>query len=216
METGLRTKRGFFITLEGGEGSGKTTQVPVIADFFKERGYEVVCTREPGGTKLAEQIRSVLLTKDPDEELCDKSELLLMYAARAQLVATLIKPSLMQGKVVISDRFDLSTIAYQGAGRGLPLAEIAALRQVAIGDFAPDLTLLFDVPLKVGMARMLARGKADRIEQGGMEFFSRVQQGFLDYAVSHPEQVAIIDGSASIAEVSAQITATLQQRLAVL
>ena len=206
-------QRGFFITLEGGEGSGKSTQVPVVADFFRQRGYDVVCTREPGGTKLAEQIRSVLLTKDPEEDLCDKSELLLMYAARAQLVETLIKPSLAQGKVVISDRFDLSTLAYQGAGRGIPLAEIAALRQVAIGDFAPDLTLLLDVPVEVGMARMRARGKADRIEQTGDAFFARIQKYFKDYALNHLNQVAIIDATRSIDEVSAEIEQALSERL---
>lgn len=206
-------QRGFFITLEGGEGSGKSTQVPVVADFFRQRGYDVVCTREPGGTKLAEQIRSVLLTKDPDEDLCDKSELLLMYAARAQLVETLIKPSLAQGKVVISDRFDLSTLAYQGAGRGIPLAEIAALRQVAIGDFAPDLTLLLDVPVEVGMARMRARGKADRIEQAGTAFFERIRTGFREYALSHPSEVALIDGTKELAQVSAQVEQVLTERL---
>ncbi len=206
-------QRGFFITLEGGEGSGKSTQVPVVADFFRQRGYDVVCTREPGGTKLAEQIRSVLLTKDPDEDLCDKSELLLMYAARAQLVETLIKPSLAQGKVVISDRFDLSTLAYQGAGRGIPLAEIAALRQVAIGDFAPDLTLLLDVPVEVGMARMRARGKADRIEQAGTAFFERIRTGFSEYALSHPDEVALINGTQDLAQVSAAVTQVLTERL---
>ena len=206
-------QRGFFITLEGGEGSGKSTQVPVVADFFRQRGYDVVCTREPGGTKLAEQIRSVLLTKDPDEDLCDKSELLLMYAARAQLVETLIKPSLAQGKVVISDRFDLSTLAYQGAGRGIPLAEIAALRQVAIGDFAPDLTLLLDVPVAVGMARMRARGSIDRIEQAGTAFFERIRTGFREYALSHPEQVALIDGTQELAQVSAQVEQVLTECL---
>ena len=206
-------QRGFFITLEGGEGSGKSTQVPVVADFFRQRGYDVVCTREPGGTKLAEQIRLVLLTKDPEEDLCDKSELLLMYAARAQLVETLIKPSLAQGKVVISDRFDLSTLAYQGAGRGIPLAEIAALRQVAIGDFAPDLTLLLDVPVEVGMARMRARGKADRIEQAGTAFFERIRTGFREYALSHPGEVALIDGTKELAQVSAQVEQVLTERL---
>lgn len=205
-------QRGFFITLEGGEGSGKSTQVPVIADFLRQRGFEVVCTREPGGTKLAEQIRSVLLTRDPDEDLCDTSELLLMYAARAQLVETLIKPSLAQGKVVISDRFDLSTIAYQGAGRGIALETIAALRQVAIGDFAPDLTLVFDVPVAVGMARMRARGTADRIEQGCEEFFERIRTCFRDYALSHPETVALIDATPDIATVSAAVEQVITAR----
>lgn len=205
-------QRGFFITLEGGEGSGKSTQVPVIADFLRQRGLEVVCTREPGGTKLAEQIRSVLLTRDPDEDLCDTSELLLMYAARAQLVETLIKPSLAQGKVVLSDRFDLSTIAYQGAGRGIALETIAALRQVAIGDFAPDLTLVFDVPVAVGMARMRARGTADRIEQGCEEFFERIRTCFRDYALSHPETVALIDATSDIATVSAAVEQVITAR----
>ncbi len=205
-------QRGFFITLEGGEGSGKSTQVPVIADFLRQRGFEVVCTREPGGTKLAEQIRSVLLTRDPDEDLCDTSELLLMYAARAQLVETLIKPSLAQGKVVLSDRFDLSTIAYQGAGRGIALETIAALRQVAIGEFAPDLTLVFDVPVAVGMARMRSRGKADRIEQAGAAFFERIRTCFRDYALSHPETVALIDATPDIATVSAAVEQVITAR----
>lgn len=210
----LNPHRGLFIALEGGEGAGKSTQLATVRDYLTEQGFTVECTREPGGTKLAEQIRSVLLTPDPDESLCSASELLLMYAARAQLVNSKIKPLLEQGVVVISDRFDLSTISYQGYGRGFSLEQIAALRQVAIGDFKPDLTLLFDVPVEVGMTRIKKRSAKDRIEQSSIDFFTRVRQGYLEYAAQHPDEVCVLDATGDVATVAQQVRALLAQRCA--
>lgn len=205
-------KQGFFITLEGSEGAGKSTQMQTIKAFFESKGYEVITTREPGGTKIAEQIRSILLTKDAQEPLCSTSELLLMYAARAQLVNSLIKPNLMSGKVVISDRFDLSTIAYQCAGRGIDLKTIADLRNIAIGDFAPNLTLLFDIDVKLGIERAAKRSAKDRFEEESLAFFSRVRQGFLDYAHEHPNQVTIIDAAQDLETVTNEVTRVLEQK----
>lgn len=206
------SKRGLFITLEGGEGSGKTTQIATVKEYFESAGYEVVCTREPGGTKIAERIRSILLTKELDENLCSISELLLMYASRAQLVNTLIKPALEQGKIVISDRFDLSTVAYQGAGRGFDLNTIADLRKIAIGDFKPDLTLLLDVDVKLGMERVMRRSARDRFEQEAEDFFTRIRKGFKDYADAHPDEVYFIDASADEATVADAVRAALDKK----
>lgn len=205
--------QGLFITLEGVEGAGKSTMQSVVKQFLEDRGLTVECTREPGGTKKAEEIRNLLLTKDPQENLCDKTELLLMYAARAQLVNVKIKPLLAQGITVLSDRFDLSTVAYQGGGRQMDLQEIQALRQVAIGDFRPDLTLLFDIDVRKGLERVVKRGKKDRIEEESIVFFERVRQGYLDYAHAHPEEVVIIDGGQELEQVQAQVEKALASKL---
>lgn len=212
QNAGATSRRGFFIVLEGGEGAGKSTQLQTVKSCMQEQGFTVECTREPGGTKLAEQIRSILLTKDPDEALCSTSELLLMYAARAQLVRSKIRPLMEQGVVVISDRFDLSTIAYQGYGRGFDLQEIKALRELAIGDFKPDLTLLFDVNVDTGMQRVLQRSSKDRIEEESRQFFTRVRQGYLDYAQQHPDEVCMLDGSGSVEQVAEKVRQVLQER----
>lgn len=204
---------GLFITLEGIEGSGKSTMINVVKEFLELQVGAVVCTREPGGTKKAEEIRSLLLTKDPEENLCDKTELLLMYAARAQLVETKIKPLLEQGTTVVSDRFDLSTFAYQGFGRQMDLAAINALRQVAIGSFSPDLTLLFDIDVRQGLERVVMRGKRDRIEEESIAFFERVRKGYLEFASAHPQEVVVIDAGQSIEHVAAQVKAALTHLL---
>lgn len=205
-------RKGVFITLEGGEGAGKSSHLALVREYMEGLGYEVECTREPGGTKLAEQIRSILLTKDDEESLCSTSELLLMYAARAQLVNSKIKPLLEQGKVVISDRFDLSTYAYQGFGRGIDLNSIDSLREVAIGCFRPDLTLLFDVDVEVGMERIRVRKAKDRIEQESLAFFQKVREGFLEGAKRNADIAEIIDANKSFDEVSNAVLAVLQKR----
>lgn len=202
-------QRGFFITLEGGEGGGKSTQIPVIKDFLEARGFKVECTREPGGTAVAEQIRSILLNPDHEEKICSTTELLLMYAARAQLVNSKIKPLLEQGTVVISDRFDLSTIAYQGYGRGMDLDLIGRIREVAIGDFNPDLIMLFDIDVKEGMMRAGKRSAADRFEQESLDFFERVREGFTSYASAHEDLIKVIDGAQNIDGVSSQVKKVL-------
>lgn len=204
-------KSGLFITLEGGEGAGKSTQIPVIKQFFEQKGYEVITLREPGGTPCAEEIRRVLKTKREDDELCDEAELLLMYACRAQLTNTVIKKALLEGKVVICDRYDLSTKAYQGCGRGIDAKTIQNVREAAIGDFAPDLTLLFDLSVEQGMARASKRGKADRIESSGMAFFNRVRDGFLKFAHDDPEHIKIVDASKDIATVSNEVISLLKE-----
>lgn len=201
--------KGIFITLEGGECAGKTTQIPFIKAYFENKGLEVLTLREPGGTPCCEQIRTVLKEKRDDDVLCDEAELLLMYASRAQLTKTVIKPALAKGKVIVCDRYDLSTLAYQGAGRGIKESTIKSVRQAAIGDFAPDLTLLFDVDVKLGMARAGKRGVMDRIESSGNAFFERVRAGFLRYAKEDPEHIKVIDASLSPDEISAKIKCVL-------
>ena len=153
---------GLFITLEGSEGSGKSTQIAYIKSYLESKGRKVICVREPGGTPIAEDIRKILKTPRSDDNLCDTAELLLMYAARAQLVNTLIKPNLEKGIDVICDRHDLSTIAYQGGGRGMNMDDINACRKVVLGDFRPNLTILIDIDPVVGMNRAQKRGALDR------------------------------------------------------
>lgn len=203
--------RGLFLTLEGGEGSGKSTMLSFIEQYLLDHGQQVQTTREPGGTNIAEAIRQILITKNEEESLCSKSELLLMYAARAQLVSQKIIPLLEQGTCVISDRFDLSSVAYQGYGRGLDLNEIAQLRQIAIGNFKPDLTLLFDIDVQQGMQRVVLRGKKDRFESEKIEFFEKVRAGYLEYAHAHHQEVVIIDSSAELEEVKRRVTQVLDQ-----
>lgn len=192
-------KTGRFITFEGGEGCGKSTQVRRLVKALADEGLEVIVTREPGGTWLAEEIRRLL--KDQDEDApCSRAEMLLFLAARAQLVKTVIRPALERGSWVISDRFRDSTLAYQGYGRGLPLEFIDRANDFACEDLKPDLTLLLDVDPEVAAARMRGREKAtntsaDRIERAGAEFHARLRSGFLAMAAKEPERIVTIDAS---------------------
>lgn len=206
---------GFFITLEGGEGAGKSTQIPRIKKYLEQKGRKVICLREPGGTPVAEKIRSILKTRDESDNLCDKTELLLMYAARAQLVETLIKPRLAEGFDIVCDRHDLSTLAYQGGGRGMSLEDIAAVRSVALGSFRPDITFLLDLDPLVGMHRARSRGELDRFELAEAAFFERVRSTYLEYAGKHPDEVKIIDASKSADQVFLQISEALELLYAV-
>lgn len=196
---------GLFITLEGIEGAGKTTQIPLIRGFLEQHAHRVICVREPGGTPLAEEMRAILKTRRSDDVLCDRAELLLMYAARAQLVERVIRPALAAGTDVLCDRHDLSTLAYQGGGRGLPLELIEGARRAALGDLRPDLTFLLDVEPAAGMARISGRGSTDRFESEALAFFERVRAAYLKYAREHPDKVKIIDTSAGAAAVTARI-----------
>lgn len=200
---------GYFITFEGTEGAGKSTQIPIVKEYFEKRGFEVVTLREPGGTPCAEEIRTILKTKRPADELCDETELLLMYAARAQLTHQRIIPALKDGKVILCDRYDLSTVAYQGGGRGIPLTTLHKVREVAIGDFYPDLTLLFDISAEQGMARARNRGASDRFEDAAMDFFRRVRSTYLESAKADPRHIKVIDATQDIAGVTAQIISIL-------
>ena len=204
-------KKGLFITLEGTEGSGKSTQIAVIKAHMEAKGHKVVCLREPGGTPIAEEIRTLLKTPRKDDNMCDKTELLLMYAARAQLVETVIKPLLSAGTDIICDRHDLSSVAYQGGGRGMNMDDINAIRKVVLGNFRPDLTIIIDVDPKIGMQRARNRGELDRFELSQIDFFERVRNTYLEYAKTHQDFVSVVDGHKEISAVSHDVIACLDK-----
>jgi dTMP kinase len=198
---------GRLITLEGGEGAGKSTVLEAVRARLENHGIAVVVTREPGGTALGEAVRAIVL--DPARrDLCAESELLLMFAARAQLVHELIRPALDAGRWVLSDRFTDASYAYQGGGRGQPEQRIAELEQWAAA-MRPDLTLLLDVPVAVGLARAGNRGQADRIEQENGDFFERVRATYRARAAAEPERFRVIDASRPFAEVRAAACAAI-------
>ena len=192
---------GRLITLEGGEGAGKSTVMDAVRERLVSRGIDVVVTREPGGTVLGETIRGIVL--DPSRRnLSAESELLLMFAARAQLVRELVRPALDAGQWVLSDRFTDASYAYQGAGRGQPDARIEDLERWAAG-IRPDLTLLLDLPIAQGLARAGGRGQADRIELESGDFFERVRAAYRARAAAEPKRFRVIDAAKSIDEVRA-------------
>lgn len=191
---------GKFITLEGGEGAGKSTVLNSMRETLTARGVDLVVTREPGGTPAGEAIRSVLL--DPKlRGLCAETELLLMFASRAQLVREVIQPALGSGKWVLSDRFTDASFAYQGGGRGQPVARIADLERWAAADLKPDLTLLLDLPVSEGLKRANGRGEADRIEMENADFFERVRSAYRERAASQPRRFRVIDAGQSLSRV---------------
>ncbi|MFJ4066511.1 dTMP kinase [Pseudomonas sp. NPDC089996] len=199
---------GLFITLEGPEGAGKSTNLNYLAARLREHGLEVVLTREPGGTQLAEKIRELLLAPS-DEAMAADTELLLVFAARAQHLAQVIRPALARGAVVLCDRFTDATYAYQGGGRGLSVARIAELEQFVQGDLRPDLTLVFDLPVEVGLARAAARGRLDRFEQEGQAFFQAVRQAYLQRAQGEPQRYSLLDAAQPLEAVQRAIDALL-------
>lgn len=203
--------KGVFITLEGTEGSGKSTQLKTIEQYLQQHNRRYIKVREPGGTPIAEEIRTLLKTPRKDDYMCDKTELLLMYAARAQLVETVIKPLLTAGTDVICDRHDLSTVAYQGGGRGMNMDDINAIRKVVLGDFRPDLTIVIDVDPKIGMQRARNRGELDRFELSQIDFFERVRNTYLEYAKTHQDFVSVVDGHKEISAVSHDVIACLDK-----
>jgi dTMP kinase len=183
---------GKFITLEGGEGAGKSTVRDSVRELLVARGVDLIVTREPGGTPAGEAIRSVLL--DPKlRGMCAESELLLMFASRAQLVREVIQPALASGKWVLSDRFTDASFAYQGGGRGQPASRIAELEAWAANGVKPDLTLLLDLPISEGMKRANGRGEADRIEMENADFFERVRAAYRQLAAAQPQRFRVID-----------------------
>jgi dTMP kinase len=207
----MASARGVFVSIEGGEGAGKSTVLAAIATLLGERGFEVVSTREPGGTPAGEAIRALLL--DPASQLVPEAELLLMMAARAQLVRESIRPALARGAAVLSDRFTDASYAYQGGGRGIESATIATLERIAAG-IKPDITLLLDVGVDVGMARARSRGGApDRIESERGEFFERVRAAYLARAKAEPGRIKVIDASQAPDAVVADVRRLLGQWL---
>jgi dTMP kinase len=195
---------GKFVTLEGSEGAGKTTALNAIRDWLTEKGVEFTVTREPGGTPTAEKIRDLLLDKN-NQQITSDTELLLMFAARAQHLNELILPKLSQGQWVICDRFTDATYAYQGGGRGIAMDRISHLESWVQGELRPDLTLLLDLPVDQGLARAGERSEPDRFELEKVAFFERVRQVYLDRANQFPQQFRIIDASKSIEQVQEQI-----------
>ncbi|WP_460418501.1 dTMP kinase [Pseudomonas sp. microsymbiont 2] len=199
---------GLFITLEGPEGAGKSTNREYLAARLREQGIDVVMTREPGGTPLAERIRELLLAPS-EEAMAVDTELLLMFAARAQHLAEVIRPALARGAVVLCDRFTDATYAYQGGGRGLSVERIAILEAFVQGDLRPDLTLVFDLPVEVGLARAAARGRLDRFEQEGQDFFEAVRQAYLRRAGQQPQRYSLLDAAQPLETVQRAIDALL-------
>jgi len=205
-------KRGVFITLEGAEGAGKSSNLSFINDFLRSRNIDLIVTREPGGTPLAEEIRSLLLTPR-SERICANTELLLIFAARAQHLQHLIEPSLRSGQWVLSDRFTDASFAYQGGGRQMNMATISQLERMVQGDLRPDLVILLDVPVEIGMRRVLKRGALDRFEQENIAFFERVRESYLQRAKAMPDSYAVIDAKQSLAKVQQDIVSILEPYL---
>ena len=202
------SERGVLLSFEGGEGCGKSTQIARLARRLEAAKVPVLVLREPGGTAVGEAVRAILLDTS-HAEMSPGAELLLYEAARAQLVAELIEPALDAGRVVILDRFYDSTTAYQGYGRGLPLAQVAELNAVATGGLRPDRTLLLDIEVCVGIKRATSR-HADRIEAEATSFHERVREGFLSIARDEPERVLVVDADGSRAAVEGRIIAALR------
>ena len=199
---------GRFITIEGGEGAGKSTAQTFLADKLTALGISVLQTREPGGTPLAEAIRRNLLSVD-EEAPVEMAELLLVFAARAQHLAKVIEPALEQGKWVLCDRFTDATYAYQGTGRGLSAELIGKLEALVQGDRRPDTVILLDMPPQIGLARARARGALDRFEQEEQAFFERVRQGYLKRAAAFPDRYVVVDATQELSEVQRSLESVM-------
>jgi len=196
---------GKFISFEGIEGVGKSTNIAHLTKLIEERGHKVLTTREPGGTPMAERIRELLI-EHGDEPMPDIAELLLMFASRALHVSNVIQPALTAGTWVVCDRFTDASRAYQGGGRGIPQEDINRLASWVLGDLKPDLTILLDAPVETGMSRAGQRGEPDRFEIERAEFFSRVREAYLQLAAAEPERFVIIDATQNLASVQNSIT----------
>lgn len=205
-------RKGFFISLEGGEGAGKSTQNRRIVEWLSEQGCDVVESREPGGTAVSEQIRRVLLDTR-NAGLNATAELLLMFAARSQLVQEVIVPALADGKVIVCDRFADASYAYQGGGRQLGSETVAIVEKLVLKDLQPDLTLLFDIPVELGMKRVAGRGDADRFEIESIRFFERVRNAYLERAANHPQRFRVVDASQDEEQVWQQVRSILQDTI---
>lgn len=203
--------KGKFIVIEGLEGAGKSSAIELIKHFIESKvGVAPLCTREPGGTPLAEQIRDLVKIAHQDDPLCDEAECLLFYAARAQLVANVIKPALARGQWVLGDRHNLSSLAYQGGGRGL-MSLVNTISEATLKGFKPDLTLYLDIDPKLGLQRAASRGELDRIEQQTLDFFDRSRATFLDFAAKD-DTIVVIDAGQKMADVHQDITTVLESQ----
>ena len=204
---------GRFITFEGGEGAGKSTQLRLLADALRHRGLDLLCTREPGGSEGAEQIRSLLVSGAPGR-WDGMTEALLHYAARRDHLRSTVWPALAAGKWVLCDRFADSTLAYQGFGHGLPAEALQQLYRMTVGDFAPDLTIMLDLPVTEGLARAVGRGHdEDRYEKMDLGFHQRLRDGYLAIAAAEPKRCAVLQAEGEPAEIARQVLALVDERL---
>ncbi len=205
-------KKGLFITLEGIEGAGKSTAVDFIEDFLTKEGHDVIKTREPGGTVIGEQIREILL-KNENDTLTYDTELLLVFSARAQHIQEVILPALSSGKIILCDRFTDASYAYQGGGRGIDASRINLLEKWVQGDLRPNLTLLFDLDVSIGIQRTKKRSYADRFEQEEVNFFEKIRNTYLERAKNEPQRFRIINSASSLESVKEQIITILKDFL---
>lgn len=210
----MQNQSGQFIVLEGLEGAGKTTAINTVSNTLKQHGIiDIIYTREPGGTPIAEALRAIIKSASKEDPITNEAELLMFYAARIQLIENVIKPALSQGKWVIGDRHDLSTQAYQGGGRLLDKTLIKTLKKAILKDFEPNLTLYLDIVPEVGLQRARNRGELDRIEQESLPFFERVRTEFLSLSTQYPKTIRIIDANQSLEQVQQSIASTIEQWL---
>lgn len=202
-------KKGLFITLEGADGCGKTTQLNLLKEYLTSRGYEIVVTREPGGKGLGEKLREILLNYDG--EVSDRCEAFLYLADRAQNIDTIIKPAINSGKIVLCDRHTDSSVAYQGYGREQNIDNINMLNELAVNGVHPDLTIVFDIDTEISMARVGA--EKDRLESAGIEFHKRVRNGYLEIAKKNPQRIKVVDASQTIEDVQRDVIKIVEEVL---
>ncbi len=202
-------EKGLFITFEGADGCGKTTQLNLLKDYLEKHGFEVVVTREPGGKGLGEKLREILLNYDG--EVSNRCESFLFLADRAQNIDVIVKPAINKGKIVLCDRHTDSSVAYQGYGRGLDIDRIKTLNNLAVDGVFPDLTLVYDVDIETSMKRV--GNEKDRMESAGKDFFNRVRSGYLELASAEPQRVKVIDSTRSISDVFADTLKLVEERL---
>ncbi|MDR2579166.1 MAG: dTMP kinase [Chitinispirillales bacterium] len=202
-------KHGHFFTFEGIDGCGKSTQLIRVAKALKAEGMNCLVTREPGGAVISEKIREILISPE-NAGMCSETELLLYLAARAQHVRTIIKPAVDDGKIVLCDRFEQATFAYQGHGRGLDLGLLRSVNNFATGGLSPDITFIFDIPVELSIARLAESGKGkDRIESESPQFFENVRKGYLEAAAANPEKIKLLDGSKELDKLTEEILGTI-------
>lgn len=203
---------GLFITMEGPDGAGKTTQIDLLRDYLSGKGYDIIVCREPGGTPISEAVRQVILNKD-FTEMGNMTELLLYAAARAQLMEEVIRPALLEGKIVICDRFVESSAVYQGIGRNMGIDLVYQVNQFAIGDTVPDLTIMIDLNAEIGISRKKKQTELDRMEREALDFHERVVDGYRKLSQLFPERIYKIDGSRTIEEIHQKIVVQVNKKL---
>ncbi len=210
-----KNSSGKLISFEGSEGSGKSTQIALLAEHFQRAKREVITTREPGGTEIGEQIRNIIVHNSKGDEMCAETELLLFTAARAQVVREVIAPALLRGAIVLSDRFLDSSTVYQGIGRNLAADPVAQINRFAVGNVMPDVTIVIDVPTEVSLARLKQRASdlPDRMERENVDFYTKIREGYLVLAKGMPERFIVIDGTKSQDVIAKKVWAEVQARL---